>query len=97
MDQEHLFREGFVSLYDEDVKSRLTFTPEQTDALINHLTAPEVRIYLKELSHNIVIDLMRLDFTRPDDQLKLASKYGRAHGALELVHMLVTSIERKQK
>jgi len=92
-----LFEQGFVHLYSEDVLKKLDFTKEQQDALFNHLAAPEVRAYLKELTHNILIDAMRLDFTRAEDQLKLANKFGRAHGALELIYELVLSTERKPK
>lgn len=69
---------------------------EQLDELWNHMSSPVVRMYLKELSLNIVRDLMRLDFTRSDDQLKLASKYGHGRGALELLDTWITSTQPQE-
>ena len=39
---------------------------------------------------------MRLDFTRQDDQLKLAAKYGHGRGALELIDGWITSTQPQE-
>lgn len=89
-----LFEKGFLSLYSQDVLQQKDFSKEQQVELTMHLTAPVVQAYFKELSHNIMLDLMRLDFTRSDDQLKLAQKQGVGKGALEVVYNIVKLTEK---
>ena len=93
---ERLWQEGFIKFYDEDILSRGKWTKEQLDELWGHLRAPIVREYLKEVGHTAMRELARLDFTRPEDQLKLAAKHGYCKGALALVENIITSTtERK--
>ena len=92
---ERLFESGFIRLYSNDITNRSQMTKEQLDELWNHLRAPVVQVLLKELSNNIVRDLLRLDFTRSEDQLKLAARYGQGRGALELVDMLINSTQQE--
>lgn len=93
---ERLFEVGFIALYEEDILAKSSMSKEQLDELWNHMSSPVVRMYLKELSLNIVRDLMRLDFTRQDDQLKLVAKYGHGRGALELIDRWITSTQPQE-
>lgn len=92
---EKLFESGFIRLYSNDIVNRSGMTKEQLDELWNHLRAPVVQILLKELCNNIARDLLRLDFTRQEDQLKLAARYGQGRGALELVDTLINSTQQE--
>jgi hypothetical protein len=94
---ERLFESGFIQLYTEDITSQSKMTKEQLDELWMHLSSPVVRMYLKELSLNIVRDLMRLDFTRAEDQLKLSAKYSHGRGALELIDSIIVATQPKEK
>ncbi len=93
---ERLFETGFIKFYTNDLVSRSQMTKEQLDELWKHLRAPVVQVLLKELSNNIVRDLLRLDFTRSEDQLKLAARYGQGRGALEFVDMLINSTQPQE-
>jgi len=91
-----LFESGFINYYSQ-YTSVSGFNKEQIKALTNHLNAPEVQAWLKELAINITRDLMRLDFTRSDDQLKLAAKYGQGRGALEVIEQLINQSKENVK
>ena len=85
-----LFNAGFISVYSDKVVKTRNYTQEQTKELFAHLSAPIVREYLTELSHNIIWDLLKLRFERVDDQMKLTARYNRASGAVEVLDTIIS-------
>lgn len=67
---------------------------EKQKMLRLHLSDPVVQSYFRLLANNSVTDVLKLKFERADDQLKLAARYNRFQGILEVCDMVTSEFGR---
>lgn len=84
-------------MFSDEVLRVSQFTKEEAAELLMHFSAPIVVKYCKALAHVTLRDMLRLNFERAEDQLKLAARYAYGKGALEVLdNMVEMSLQEKQ-
>lgn len=86
---DRLANAGFLAYYHASAIKTNLLTEVQQKEFAAAVRNPFFRAYLQEMAHNMIKDLLRLKFERSDEQLKLAARFARGSGALEVIDQLI--------